>query len=184
MSQITINDFMPAEDYIIETFKDCNIIGLGEGGHGLENSHHFFHTLLHNKTIQEILDVVIVEFANTDYQAILDRYIFGETVDLDDIRKIWRESTQPGQLGEVSIYFNLLTKVRDINKKLPQNKKIRVLGGDPSINWKEINDFEDYKKQIGYRRDKFPAELAINFGIKQTKKVLIIYSEIHLTKNS
>lgn len=182
MSQISINDFMPAENYIIETFKDCNIIGLGEGGHGLKNSHHFFHTLFDNKTIQEILDVVIIEFANTDYQAILDQYIFGETVDLDDLRKTWRESTQPGRQGEVPIYFELLKKVRSINKKLPQHKKIRVLGGDPSINWKKINDFKDYKKQMGYSRDKFPAELAINFGIKQAKKVLIIYSEVHLTK--
>ena len=66
-----------AEDYIIQTFKKCNIIGLGEGDHHLENSHQFFQKMFENKIIQETINIVIIEFANADYQDILDKYIFG-----------------------------------------------------------------------------------------------------------
>jgi hypothetical protein len=89
--------------------------------------------------------VIIVEFANVDYQNILDRYIFGEEVNIKELRKIWRESTQCiSRFGEAVIYFELLKKIRDVNAILPQNKKIRVLGGDPSIDWQLIKTQEDY----------------------------------------
>lgn len=57
-----------AEDYIIEMFKNSKIIGLGEGGHHLENAHQFFQKMFENKKIQEIIDIVILEFANASYQ--------------------------------------------------------------------------------------------------------------------
>jgi len=172
-----------AEDYIIQTFQNTNIIGLGEGGHHLENAHQFLHKIFENKKIQEIIDVVILEFANTGYQDILDNYISGKDVDRNELQKIWRESTQSaGLFGESPIYFDLLKKIRDINYNLPQDKKICILGGDPPINWRAVNNLENYNKQIGGARHTFPAELAIKFGINQGKKVLMIYSEFHLTK--
>lgn len=173
---------MNAEAHIIQTYQNYNIIGLGEGGHGLENFHEFLRKMFENKKIQETIDIVIVEFANTAYQDVLDRYILGEEINIDDLQMIWRESTSPARLGELPIYFQLLKKIRDINIPLPQHKKIRVLGGDPAIDWKKINTLEDYKHQIGCKKETYPADIAINFGVDQMKKVLIIYSEIHLTK--
>ncbi len=183
MTHLTYNDRTNAEEYIIRTFQHCNIIGLGEGGHHLENAHQFFHQLFENKKFQEIVDVVILEFANTDYQNILDEYIYGKEVDVNELQKLWRESTQSATLfGEANIYFELLKKIREINFALPKDKKIRVLGGDPSINWASINNIEDWKNQVGYEREILPATLAKEFGINQKKKVLLIYSEFHLTK--
>lgn len=183
MSYIHFNSKGNAEDYIIQAFQNCNIIGLGEGAHDLENSHTFFKKLFDNKKIQEIINVIIIEFANIDYQTILDKYIFGEEVDLNELRKVWRESTQsPGRLGEIPVYFALLQKIRNINLTIPAEKKIRVVGGDPSIDWKAINTWDDYKNQIGFSRDTFPAHLAIDFAMHDFKKVLLIYSGFHLTK--
>ncbi len=182
MTHQTYSDGVNAEEYIIRTFQACNIIGLGEGGHHLEDSHKFFQKMFDNKKIQETIDVVIVEFANVDYQSILDKYIFGEDVSIKELRKIWRESTQCiGRFGEALIYFELLKKIRDVNALLPKNKKIRVLGGDPSIDWQLIKTQEDYFKIIA-NRDTLPAELAIDYGINQSKKVLLIYSEFHFVK--
>lgn len=174
-----------AENYIIQTFRNKNIIGLGEGGHHLENAHQFFQKIFENKQIQDIIDIVILEFANTSYQDVLDQYIFGEKVEINELRKVWRESTQSaGLFGESPIYFDLLKKIREVNANLPQAKQIRVLGGDPPIDWSAVNNLEDYGKQIGDSRQTFPAELAIRFGINEGKKVLMIYSEFHLTKVS
>jgi hypothetical protein len=173
---------MKAEEYIIQAYQNHNIIGFGEGGHGLENFHEFIQNLFDNPKIQENIDIVIVEFANVNHQNILDKYIFGEDIPINDLRKAWRETTSPGQLGELPVYLQLLQKIRDVNKSLPQDRKIRVLAGDPPINWKAINNADEYKNQLGYSRDLFPAELAIHHGIVEKKKVLMIYSEIHLSK--
>jgi hypothetical protein len=182
MTHLKSNNEKNAIEYIVQAFNNYNIIGLGEGEHHLKDSHIFFHKMLDNKKIQEIIDVIIVEFANVAYQDILDKYIFGEEVDIKELRKIWRESTQSiGRFGEALIYFELLKKIRDVNAALPKNKKIRVVGGDPFIDWQSIKTREDYLKIIA-ARDTLPAELAIDYGIKQSKKVLLIYSEFHFVK--
>jgi hypothetical protein len=179
-----IDKIISGEDYIIDAYKNCNIIGIGEGDHHLENSHHFFQRIFDNKKIQETVDIVIVEFANAKQQDILDKYIFGEEIDLNELRKIWRESTQSiNRFGEATIYFELLLKIRNVNFTLSSNKKIRVLGGDPPIDWTLINSLEDYLK-INITRELFAADLAIEYGIKRSKKVLMIYAEYHLTKIS
>lgn len=176
--------FVNAEDYIIQTFRECNIIGLGEGGHHLENSHQFFQKMFDNKEIQEMINIVIIEFANTNYQDILDRYIFGEEVPLNELRKVWRESTQCiGRFGEAHIYFELLKKIRTVNLLLPEKNKIRVLGGDPPVNWKTIRSLEDYNKSNS-QRDIYPAKLAIEYGINRSMKILVLYAEYHITKIS
>ena len=56
MTHLKYND---AIEYIVQTFQDCNIIGLGEGEHHLEDSHKFFQKMLNNKKIQEIIDVLL-----------------------------------------------------------------------------------------------------------------------------
>ena len=172
-----------ADSFIIKSFEHSNIIGFGEGAHGLENFHQFFIKMLDNVKIQEIIDVLIVEFANTDYQDILDEYIFGKNISIKDLRKIWRESTQsPGRFGEHPVYLELLKKIREINLTLPEEKKIRVIGGDPSIDWKSITTWDEYAKEVGFNRIFFPAKLAIEHGINCDKKVLLIYSGFHLVK--
>ncbi len=177
-------NILNATDYMIETFQHYNIIGLGEGLHGLENSHRFFQMLFDNKKIQSLINFIIVEFANTDYQDIIDKFIFGENVEIQDIRKIWRESTQCiGSFGEAPVYLNLLKKIRNINLTLPNDKKIRVLGGDPSIDWNTIHNLDDYRKKIELRKI-FPAHLAMKYGVLGNQKVLFIYSGLHLTKIS
>lgn len=176
--------FVNAEDYIIQTFQKCNIIGLGEGRHHLENSHQFFQKMFDNKIIQELINVVIVEFANSDYQDTLDRYIFGEKVPINELHKVWRESTQSvARFGEATVYFELLKKIRTVNLSLSENNKIRVLGGDPPIDWKAVKSLEDYNKSNS-QRDIYPAQLAIEYGINRSMKVLVIYAEYHIIKIS
>lgn len=57
----------------------------------------------------------------------------------------------------------------------------RVLGGDPPIDWKAVSSLDDYKKSNS-QRDIYPAELAIEYGINRSMKVLVIYAEYHITK--
>ena len=73
---------------------------------------------------------IMVEFANTADQPILDRYINGEDVPLADLRQIWRNSCC-GDTWDSPVYAEFLAAVRDVNKSLPRNERVRVLAGDP-----------------------------------------------------
>ena len=172
------------EAYILQTYKTCNIIGISEGLHGLENSHSFFKKLFENTEFQKTVNVIIVEFGSIGYQDILDKYIAGEKVDINGLQKVWRESggNTTGNWDR-RMYFELLQQIRNINNNLPWDKRIRVLAADPAIDWKSVNTIQDYFKYLP-QRDLSPAHLAIEYGITRNQKVLIIYGGTHFSKLS
>lgn len=178
---------MTAEEYIEHALQNYQVVGLGEGGHCLENFHQFLTKIIKNQKLMNLIDIIIIEFANANYQDTLDRFISGEKINTEELPKIWRESTQsPFLLGESSIYLEFLQTIREYNIHQDMNKKIRVVAGDPPITWNTINNQEDYQKQISYgaTRHRFPTELIEKFALKEQKRSLVIFSEFHLTKIS
>jgi len=80
---------------------------------------------------------VPVECGNSLYQPILDRYIAGDDVPLSEVRQVWRNTTQP-MCGMSGFYEVLFPLVRRINQKVPPEKKLRMLAGDPTIDWSKV----------------------------------------------
>jgi len=80
---------------------------------------------------------VPVECGNSLYQPILDRYIAGDDVPLSEVRQVWRNTTQP-MCGMSAFYEVLFPLVRRINQKVPPEKKLRMLAGDPPIDWSKV----------------------------------------------
>lgn len=173
-----------AADFIAEKYKKYNIITVDEGPHGTVQIHEFLRALLQNKKISGTIRYLIVEFANISYQPVLDRYINGEAVSIKELQPLWRETTQAHSTNiENRVYLQLLKTIRNINSKLPANKKIRVLAGDPPIDWSKVNSLKEYFSCLS-QRDVLPSQLAIKYGIDSSKKVLLIYGGAHLGKIS
>jgi hypothetical protein len=72
----------------------------------------------------------------------LDRYIAGENVPFSEVQKVWRKTGQPanGASAFVEQFFPL---VRALNRKLPPERRLRVLAGDSPVDWDQIKSMED-----------------------------------------
>src|SRR5215467_15059555 len=57
------------------------------------------------------VNLIVVEFANTADQAILDRYISGENVPLPQLQQVWRNTCCPGT-WDSPVYAEFLAAVR------------------------------------------------------------------------
>lgn len=55
---------------------------------------------------------------------------------------IWRETTQV-YAHDNSVYQKFFETVRAANRKLPDGRKVRVLMGEPPIDWSKVNNFND-----------------------------------------
>ena len=86
-----------------------------------------------------------VEFGNSLYQPILDRYIAGENVPFTEVQRVWRKIGQPasGASGFVEQFFPL---VRALNQKLPQERRVPVLAGDFPVDWDQIKSINGLEK--------------------------------------
>lgn len=168
--------------YIARVLREYPIVCLGEGSHTVADSHEIIGQILSDKNIQNIVDVIIVEFATARYQAVLDDFIQGKDVDFGELAKVWRDtSTSPITPWDSPLYYQLLKKVRENNRSLAQDKKIRILAGDPLIKWEEIQNRDDFRK-FRVPRNKYVSEVAIEQAFKLNKKVVIIYGGLHLAR--
>lgn len=171
-------------NYLSQQFDQYNIIAIDEGPHGTLQTHSMLRGLFKNKTLCKKINYVILEFANSSHQTILNNYIKGDSVAITDLQNVWRQSTQAHSTTfQKPVFLKLLKAIRDVNRTLSCQDKILVLAGDPSINWNYIKTINDYFSAIS-QRDVLPSELAIKYGIDAAKNVLLIYGGEHLKKTS
>lgn len=123
---------------------------------------------------------IIVEFGNSLYQPILDRYIQGDDVPLTELQQVWQNTTQVGS-KDSPVYAEFYAAVREINRKLPPAKRLRVIAGDPPIDWSKVETRSDFHEfGDGDRRD-FPVSLN-QVAVKKGEKALVIYGSSHISR--
>ena len=99
----------------------------------------------------ERVNDIVVEFGNARYQEVIDRYIAGENVPFEQVRGAWRDTV--GALGPVSpVYGEFYRAVRAVNQKLPRQRRLRVLLGDPPIDWSHVRSREDIALYLPFSR--------------------------------
>jgi hypothetical protein len=121
----------PAVPAILAAFDKYEIVAMPQG-HGMQDLNDFIFSLIRNPAFSEKVNDIEVEFGNSLYQPILDRYIAGENVRFTEVQKVWRKMGQPasGASGFVEQFFPL---VRALNQKLPPESRVRVLAGDSPV---------------------------------------------------
>src|SRR5262249_62223610 len=71
-----------------------------------------------------------------------------------DLRRVWQNTTQsPMSTGAAPVYEQLYRLVRATNWPLPPAKQIRVLLGDPPIDWARVTTRDDVIAFLAQRAD-------------------------------
>jgi hypothetical protein len=164
---------------ILKLFESRPLVALDEGGHHTAQTHTFFRTLVQDSRFPEKVNDILVEFGNCKYQDVMDRYINGETVPLEQLQLVWRETTQV-YVFDNPVYRQFFETVRNVNLKLPKNKRLRVLLGDPAIDWSKVNNFDDWIKQAN--RDTNAAQIIEREVLKKKRKAILIYGGTHIVR--
>src|ERR1700733_9805477 len=146
-------------DAVRQALASHQLVGIGEQ-HQLQEHHDIMQSLLSDPRLPDLVDDIVVEFCNSLYQDLIDRFILGDDpVDDADLRLVWRNTTQsPLQTWDAPVYEQFLRRVRAVNWALPPDKRIRVLAGDPPIDWSVISS----PQQLGpflRQRDTYPASV-------------------------
>ncbi len=133
----------PAEAAVLAAFAEHEVVGLGILSYANQDYNNFILALIRNPALPGKVNDIVVECGNALYQPLLDRYIAGENVPLSEVQQAWRNTTQP-MCGVTTFYEQLFPLVRRVNLALPPEQRLRVLGGDPPIDWKAIKTARRY----------------------------------------
>ena len=88
----------------------------------------------------------------------MDRYIRGEAVELDALSEAWRNKTQH-QILDHPLFEEFVVAVRAVNAQLPPERRLRVLLGDPPIDWDLVHSAADHRAWIEMR-EWYPAAVS------------------------
>jgi hypothetical protein len=153
---------------LISAFDRADVVALGEAHGRFRQEGDLRVALIRNPLFAKKVRSIVVEFASTSEQATLDHYIRGDSVPPAELAQIWKNTTQAANgndIWEDPIYPEFFAAVRDVNRKLPTDRQIHVLAGDPG--------------QGSNVRREATAVSAIEHELNRHRKVLVIYGAAH-----
>jgi hypothetical protein len=166
-----------ASDGIFAAFQTHSVVGLGEW-HGLAQEMDFYAVLVRDPRFAKEVGNIVLETGDAAQQAVVDRYVNGETVPYRELRKVWSDTVGWFPTVQALGSINLYAVIRAVNHGLPPERRIKVWLGDPPIEWSQIKTFADFQP-LSQQRDSYPAALIEREILAKGKKALVIYGVDH-----
>ncbi len=168
-----------AGNAIISAFANHSIVMLGEV-HGNKQEYEFLRSLVSSPYFTDRVNDLVLEYGNSLYQETVDRYVAGERVPMEEVQKAWRNTTAIGPPSPVYSWF--YQAVREANRKLPQNHRMRILLGDVYIDWNHVKTREDLGPFIA-NRDPYYASVVKDQVISRRRRALLIMGFPHFLRS-
>jgi hypothetical protein len=166
---------------ILKAFDEYSLVALGES-HGVVEQAEFIAKLVRHPDFAKKVNDIVLEAGNALHQNVIDRYVNGEEVPLDKLRSVWRDHTcaalGPRDSPNVESFF---AAVRMVNAALPGNRRLRVLAGDPPIDWRNVKSRADVGPWLA-ERDTHYAQVVIDEVLSRKRKALLIIGGAHLSR--
>jgi hypothetical protein len=164
---------------IIQVFDTHSIVMFGEV-HANKQEYEFLRALVSSPQFADKVDDIVVEYGNSLYQKVVDRYIAGEEVPIEEVQKAWRNTMA---LGPVSpVYPSLYEAVRLVNRQRVGKHQLRILLGDPYINWDNVKSREDVGPYLAHR-DEFYASVVKDEVLAKHHRALLIEGWGHFLRS-
>lgn len=173
-----VNAQSPADEAasaIIKLFDQYRVVMLGEMHESIQE-HSLLNKLVTAPGFPERVNDIVVEACNALYQDTMDRYIAGEDVPAERLRPAWENVVgAPGGIA-VAPYHGLFATIRSVNQRSPKNRQIRVLCGDPPIDWTRVETRDDIAPFLGFRDEHYASVVRYNVLALRRKALLIMGS--------
>ena len=166
-----------AEAAVLAAFDRYEVVGMGILSYANQDFDQFILDLIRNPAFPAKVDDIVVECGNSLYQPVLDRYVAGDSVPLADVQRVWRNTTQPF-CGVTTFYEELFPLVRRVNATLAGDRKLRVLAGDPPVDWSRVRTRDDLRSVVN--RDSNIAAVMEHEVLAKHRKALMIFGLLHL----
>jgi hypothetical protein len=156
---------------IVRLFDTYRIVMLGEI-HGSRQEWDLLRKLVAAPGFAERVNDIVMEFGNANYQDVVDRFIAGDDVPLDQVQGAWRDTV--GALGPVSpVYGEFYAAVRAVNQTLPKQRRLRIVLGDPPMDWNQVHSREDVAFFLPFRDEFYSSVVRYQILAKKRKALLI-----------
>lgn len=162
---------------ILDAFRTHDLVAFPDA-HGNLQNHGLRLALIRDPRFATVVNDIVLEMGNARYQEDADRFVRGERVPLTRLRRIWEDTVVLTAGNNFSMTRDVLEAVRAINNRLPAERRLRVLLGDPPIDWSTVRTRGDHDRWLALR-DSHPAALIQLEVLAKRRKALLAYGTMH-----
>jgi hypothetical protein len=168
-------------DVVLDALDTRQLVALGEF-HLCQEYHDFLQALLLHPELPAKVDDIVVEFGNALYQDVADRFLLElEPVSDAELSQIWRNTIGGRTYWDAPVYEQFFRTVRAVNRGLPEQDRIRVLLGDPPVDFTQLQSAADADElPAPGGRDTFYADLVEREVLAEARRALLIAGGGHL----
>jgi len=163
---------------VLKAFETHDIVMLGEI-HSNKQEYEWLDSLVANPQFADRVDDIVMEFGNSLYQKTVDRYIAGEAVSIKEVQRAWRNILGLGP--PPPIYGDLYRAVREMNLRRRGKHQMRVLCGDPYVDWHNVKAQNDLGPFLGHR-DQWYAEVVKDEVLAKHHRAFLIAGSAHFLR--
>ena len=131
-----------AVDGVIGAMRAHQLVAISDP-HGSAVSQAFIRQLLADPRFADVADDIVLEIGNARYQPLVDDYVDGSAIDESALAEAWINTTVANQISADVEWFRA---VRQINRTRPAGRRMRILLGDPPIDWTKVQTRDDHFK--------------------------------------
>ena len=170
----------PATDYLVRAFERFPLVAFSEPRHGAAGTTAFLASLVRHPRFAGTVNDVVVEFGNARYQDVADQFVAGGDVSRDHLKQIWENTTVVTGVWTAPMYEAFLHEVRSLNQTLPADRRVRVVLGDPPIDWSDVRGPAD--EDMNDWRDAHFAWAVDEHVMKKGRRALLWIGGAHLSR--
>ena len=132
-----------AIEAIAKQYDRHPLIMLGEWHRNVQQ-HVFLRDLIRDPAFICRTDDIVIEFGNSRLQSLADAYASGENVTEGELQSMFRETLVPFTWNS-PVYRQFYETVREVNQKRICPRPVRLVLGDPPIDWSRIKTLKDFE---------------------------------------
>jgi hypothetical protein len=166
---------------VAEALRSHSLVFISEH-HWSVPVHDQLRRIIADPEVGRLVQDIVVEFGNPLYQGVIDRYVAGEHVPLDSLRLAWRNTTQL-LAWDSPLYERFYETVRAINATRAPDRRLRLIAGDPPIDWSRTHRAEDIPRTYGFR-DIETVGIIEREVLARGRRAIVIIGEEHVIRTT
>jgi hypothetical protein len=146
--------------------------------HGDAKIEEFLRCLVSRPAFQQRATDIVVEWASSGHQLLLDRYLL-KLEEVDDLAPIWFDTDYPKLWATLPQVRDFIRTLLEVNQSLPAAKRIRLVGGNDGVDWSRVRVAEDLAP-YPYKTNFMPHLIIEHLAKTTGNKTLIVYGDAHI----
>jgi hypothetical protein len=161
-----------AVSVVLDAFARVPIVAVGVS-HTVQDDD-FILSIVRSPRFPAVVRNIVIECGNSRYQPILDRYVAGGDVPIEGLQLVWRNTTQIFGPCNDPHHRELIDAVRALNQRMDKTHQVRVLAGDPPINWAKVKTADEVTHFLSVRDSTFASIVQSQVLAKHESALLFV----------